>query len=115
MDNQSFDKTPSLEWVKEEYVSRVSLVKIRQRLTSPAAWLGCCVFGAGFAAKYAGGLGSRRARLWRFQQRDPRGPDRLADDPFGTPLRRRISAVDLAHDPSNCASVLHHGHSRYAR
>ena len=38
-----------------------------------AAWLGCCVFGAGFAAKYAEGLASRRARLWRFRQRDPRG------------------------------------------
>src|SRR6266496_4278463 len=28
---------------------------------------------------------------------------------------RRVSAVDLAHGPSDCASVLHHGYSRYAR
>src|SRR5207248_2293224 len=32
-----------------------------------------------------------------------------------TSLPRRVSAVDLAHGPSDCASVLHHGHSRYAR
>jgi hypothetical protein len=36
-------------------------------------------------------------------------------DSLGTPLPRLVYAVDSAPGPSDCASVFHHGHARYAR